>query len=185
MWQEDPQKPKAKGRAKNGKKELDEKGKAKEPLELCWICVKRHRQNIKKKECVECGKDWDAMHADAKRKKEIEFLKEFKKTMTDEQGRRMLFTWKKARKKDSGKPKNLFPWASVSRRWTVKKNLTAGKGGKLKTYHSFCKWYVEMKGWEPERAHKHWDRRASDKHWRKGVDPEDRPHCHIVYEPRA
>ena len=179
MWQQEPETVKAKRGAGRQKKSDGTAEPAQAPERKCWICLQKPVAKIRYRECTDCLKDWDALHSDARRKKEIEHLKEFKKTATDDQLRRMLFTWKKSRKPGDGKPKNLFPWAAVFRRWTVKKNLQLGKGGVMKSYHSFIKWYTEQKGWKPERAHQHWDKRLMDRHWRKGVDPEDRPHCHI------
>ena len=67
----------------------------------------------------------------------------------------------------------MFPWAAVHRSWAIKKALTEGKGGKMKVYHSFCKHYVEKKGWSMLKADQHWQKRLADRSWRHGVDPED------------
>ena len=101
-------------------------------------------------------------------------MKEFRKTSTEDQVRRLLFAWKKCRTQvGSGGSKCLFPWAAVHRSWSIKKALTEGEGGKVKVYTSFCKHYVEKRGWTMPNADQHWQKRLGDRTWRRGVDPED------------
>ena len=140
---------------------------------MCWIC--KVQPSIKKfRSCKECKQDWDCFEKDAKRKKEHDYLKEFKKRSTEDQVRRLFFAWKKCRMRSStGISKCIFPWAAVHRSWAIRKCLTEGKGGKMKVYHSFCKHYVEKKGWSMVKADQHWQKRLSDRSWRHGVDPED------------
>ena len=144
-------------------------------MALCWICTKMPRATVKKRECPECYKDWDSLQKDAKRKGQLDFFKNFKATASDEQLRRLLFTWKAARKENpsTGQKKHLFPWSAVSRRWAIRRELTEGKGGSLKCYTAFCKYYIDQKGFTPEKAHKHWEFRKVEKGWRRGVDNED------------
>ena len=147
---------------------------ADEAVVMCWVCKVEPRVSVKCRCCKECKQDWDCFEKDAKRKKELEYLKEFKKTSTEDQLRRLLFAWKKCRSRSSaGTSKCLFPWAAVHRSWSIKKALTEGKGGKMKVYHSFCKHYVEKKGWSMVKADQHWQKRLADRSWRHGVDSED------------
>jgi len=144
-------------------------------LPLCWVCAEQPRARPKQLECSECYKDWDNMRKDAKRKGDDDFLQAFLKTATIEQKRRLLFTWKQCRKESpaTGKKKNLFPWAAVSRQYTIARQLTHGKGGSLKCYTAFQKHYTQEKGFTPQQAHSHWERRKADPNWRHGQDPED------------
>ena len=130
---------------------------------------------MKVRECTGCAKELDAMIKDSKRKKQFEMYKEWAKTATDDQRRRMLFVWGRSKVKMAGlqKNKNLFPWAHVMRQWKITKSMEEGVGGVMKTYFSFMKWYTEQKGWDPKDAHKHWQKRMDDTKWRKGVDEED------------
>ena len=119
-------------------------------------------------------KHWDRFEKDARRKKELEYLKEFKVNSTEGQVRRLFFAWKKCRVRSStGVSRCMSPWAAVHRSWAIRKALTEGKGGKMKVYHSFCKHYVEKKGWSMLKADQHWQKRLADRSWRHGVDPED------------
>ena len=141
---------------------------------MCWICKVKPRVSNRFRYCKECKQDWDCFEKDARRKKEVEYLKEFKKNSTEDQVRRLFFAWKQCRTITSaGMPKCMFPWAAVHRRWAITKALTEGKGGKMKVYHSFCKHYVEKKGWSMVKADQHWQKRLADRSWRHGVDPED------------
>ena len=141
---------------------------------MCWICKVEPRANVKWRACVACKKDWDCFEKDATRKKEREYLKEFRLNSTDDQVRRLFFAWKKCRVRSSaGVSRCMFPWAAVHRSWAIRKALTEGKGGKMKVYHSFCKWYVDKKGWSMLKADQHWQKRLADRSWRHGVDPED------------
>ena len=86
-----------------------------------------------------------------------------------------VFAWKEFKSQTRGAPvKHMSPWAAVNRRWAVRKSMVEGKGGVLKCYTSFVKWYCEQKGWTAEKADNHWMRRLADRSWRRGVDPEDR-----------
>ena len=113
---------------------------------MCWICKVEPRMNVKWRSCVACTKDWDCFEKDAKRKKELGYLNEFKLNSIEDQVRRLFFAWKKCRVRSStGVSKCMSPWAAVHRSWAIRKALTEGTGGKMKVYHSFCKWYVDKK----------------------------------------
>ena len=124
----------------------DEKEVEAEEAIMCWVCKVEPRLSVKCRCCKECKQDWDCFEKDAKRKKELEYLKEFKLNSTEDQMRRLFFAWKKCRvRSGAGVSKCMFPWAAVHRSWAIRKALTEGKGGKMKVYHSFCKYYVEKK----------------------------------------
>ena len=144
---------------------------------MCWICKVEPRMSLRKRQCLACNKDWDCFHKDSLRKKEADYLKEFKRSSTEDQVRRMFFAWKKCRRSLGGGllrgTKCLFPWVAVHRSWSIRKSMQEGTGGKMKCYTSFCKHYVEKKGWSMERADSHWLKRLADRSWRHGVDSED------------